>query len=348
MGQIRVSVPRLRKISGRYYWRPTPAIRQLGFSNVALGADPAKAMARADELNTTVENEIRGILPQPKEGSLKALCRLYQADESFERLKPNTKRQYAGILAQVEKNAGDILVSSITRKDLKNTYRGLLSRGMAIAAAHMRVWRVLLGFAVDEGWIALNPATRLKVKNPPARTQVWKQTEVKAFCDFCRAQGYASVALAVWLAYDIGQRQTDVLRLTWGDWDGECISLTQQKTGERLRVPVSPETTRLLKAVPRSSTCIVTYELTGRPYGEHVFRQRFMKLRRKGPTGKHLRFHDLRRTALTEAGSGGSTDAEIMALSGHRDRKSVSVYVRPTSDQAKSAQDKRRNKWQKS
>jgi integrase len=347
MGQVRVSVSRLRLVSGRYFWRPVPALRKLGFENEALGADPTKAIERATALNARVERELKGLRPEPLEGTLAALCRLYQNDEAYEGLKLNTKRQYLGIMAAIEKTAGDIKVASITRKDLKQTYRGLLSRGMAMAAAHMRVWRILLGFAVDEGWISINPATRLKVRNAPARTQIWKRSEVESFCAFCRSEGAASVALAVWLAYDIGQRQMDVLRLRWTDWDGDSIALTQMKTGERVRVPVSPETALLLKDVPRSSTCIVTDERHGKPYGEHVFRQRFKKLRAKGPTGTHLTFHDLRRTALTEAGSSGSTDAEIMALSGHRDRKSVSVYVRPTSDQAQRAQDKRRNKWQK-
>jgi hypothetical protein len=40
-----VDVPRLRKIAGRYYWRPTPTIKALGFENQALGSDRAAIVA---------------------------------------------------------------------------------------------------------------------------------------------------------------------------------------------------------------------------------------------------------------------------------------------------------------
>jgi hypothetical protein len=31
MGQIEVNIPRLRQIHGRYFWRPTKAVKALGF-----------------------------------------------------------------------------------------------------------------------------------------------------------------------------------------------------------------------------------------------------------------------------------------------------------------------------
>ena len=44
-------VKRLRRIAGRYYWRPAPAIKKIGFRMVPLGADLIIAIAHADRLN---------------------------------------------------------------------------------------------------------------------------------------------------------------------------------------------------------------------------------------------------------------------------------------------------------
>jgi integrase len=38
-----------------------------------------------------------------------------------------------------------------------------------------------------------------------------------------------------------GQRRSDVHRMTWADYDGEGILVTQQKTGTKLDLPVHSE-----------------------------------------------------------------------------------------------------------
>jgi len=55
-----VNVPRMRCIHGRYFWRPTKAVKRLGFANVALGADLLKAVQEAGRLNDEVEKVRRG------------------------------------------------------------------------------------------------------------------------------------------------------------------------------------------------------------------------------------------------------------------------------------------------
>lgn len=346
MGEVSVNVPRLRRIAGRYYWRPTPAIRKLGFRMVALGADLLKAVDIARRLNAQVERQLAGIAEGPKEGTVAALLRAYEADEHFATLRPNTRRQYLSIMREIATNAGDIAVAGITRKDLKTTYRALQPRGLAVAAAHMRFWRLLLKFAMDEGLRPDNPATSLGIKTPKARTQTWTPEEVGTFCAAAERLGKPSVALAVRLAYETGQRVSDVLRATWRDVEGGALRVEQVKTGARVAVPLSVEMLAVLDRAERRAVTIIAHDATGRPWGDWAFRAQFNRIRDKAGL-KHLRFHDLRRTALTEAGAGGATVVELRALGGHRDLASLNRYVVPTSDAAKGAQDKRRTKWQK-
>ena len=56
MGNITMNVKRLRIIAGRYYWRPSATLKVKGFHAEPLGADPVKAITRAQELNRRVED----------------------------------------------------------------------------------------------------------------------------------------------------------------------------------------------------------------------------------------------------------------------------------------------------
>lgn len=154
MAEVRVKIPRLRLIKGRFYWWPTPAVQALGFASEALGADPIKAAERATALNAQVDGERRGVKePSVEPETVAALIRLYRSDAAFTALRKTTQRGYGNVLDQIEAKEGKVAVRSITKKQLKAVYRELLTRGVAVAGLHMRIWRLLLSFAEDEGWI---------------------------------------------------------------------------------------------------------------------------------------------------------------------------------------------------
>ena len=346
MGEVSLSVPRLRRIAGRYYWRPTPAIKRLGFRQVALGSDLVKAIDLAQRLNAQVERQLAGAAEGPREGTVSALLLAYEREDHFATLRHNTRRQYLGIMREIAKNAGDLSVAGITRKDMKAVYRALKPRGLAVAAAHMRFWRILLKYAMDEGLRPDNPATSLGVTAAKARTQTWTPDEVGRLCDTAERAGKPSIALAVRLAYETGQRVSDVLRASWRDLDGGALRVEQVKTGAKVAVPLSAEMQAELERTPRRALTIIVSDATGRPWTDVNFRAHFNAVRAKAGL-RHLRFHDLRRTALTEAGAAGATVHELQALGGHRDLASLQRYVIPGRQAAQGAQDKRRTRWQK-
>ena len=343
MGEVSMNVPRLRKIAGRYFWRPTKAVKALGFCAEALGPDPVAAIARARILNQAVTDatlpvERRGMA----EGSVSALCQAYQQDEAFKALKASTQDDYRSIMRGIEAGAGSLMVATITKKGLKATYKALKPRGLHIASSYMRMWRVLMGFAVEEGLIAANPAERLRIQTPPSRSIKWTPAQVAAFLAAAEALGRPSVGLGALLAYELGQRQGDVLRLSWTAYDGDCFDIVQSKTGERVRVPASGVLKQALKAAVRgSSTQVVVCEKTGLPYGDDYFRREFARIREAAGLPVELQYRDFRRSALTEAADGGSTAVELKAMSGHRTLGILTTYVRPTDAQARNAIEKR-------
>lgn len=343
MGQISVTIPRLRLQRGRYFWRPTPAVKALGFAAEPLGADLETAIGRAKELNEQVNKALAGETPppQPATGSIAALIALYESDPSFTKLAEKTKRGYGRILREIERKAGHVAVKGLTRADMKATYRGLQPRGLATAAAHMRVWRIILGLAKDEAWIEQNPAERMRLTTPPARQVTWRPDQVAAFCAKAIEEKVPSLTLAMLLAYELWQREGDVLTLPWSSFDGSGFDVVQNKTGQRVYVPAPPSLLRAMADAPKTSTVIVVSEATGRPYKESHFQHEVRRIRDLAKLPATLQFRDLRRTAATEAGDGGATDRQLMAVGGWKTPAMVSIYVRPSAEQAGQAVEKR-------
>jgi integrase len=192
---------------------------------------------------------------------------------------------------------------------------------------------------MDEGWRTTNPASGLRIGRSAARTRVWTPDELARLKIAAVAAGKPSVALAVELAYDLGQRIGDVLRLTWSQWSGSEFALTQTKRKAKVAIPVlSNDLLGRLNSMERKGVQIVLSEVTGRPYAYGAFRSAFARIRKAADLPPDLQVRDTRRTALIEAGDGGGTDDQIRSLSGHRNRKSVESYVHPTSTMAADAQ----------
>jgi integrase len=335
-------IPRLRYIAGRYFWRPTKAVKALGFVAEALGSDLQKAIARAQTLNAAVDasrsdDQAPSVIP----GSVSDLAARYQASPVYSRLAPKTQQEYRKLLVLIERMVGKEIVRRLTQADLAEGYEIVAAnRGLPMANALWRVWRVLLGYAVRIGMIDRNPLVGFRLILPPPRSQVWTRVEVEALC----THAPASVALAVRIALDIGQRQADILALTWEQWDGAAFTLTQRKTGTRVRLPVSDAMAVELNALGHRRGTIIVSETTGRPYRQHHFVHAFARAREAAGIRSELQFRDLRRTTATELGRAGATDDEIRSITGHKSRGVVGVYVRPDDRMAAAAQRKRSGK----
>ncbi|MER8900076.1 tyrosine-type recombinase/integrase [Mesorhizobium sp. M0676] len=63
---------------------------------------------------------------------------------------------------------------------------------------------------------------------------VWTAADEAAFYASAPAHLHLPLTLALWT----GQRQGDLLRLTWQQYDGKVIRLQQSKTGTRVVIPV--------------------------------------------------------------------------------------------------------------
>lgn len=324
------------------YWQPATRLRQLGWGPRRLSDDLAAAIAEAQTINEALSawrarESHESVRPQ----TLPWLIRLYKADERFLKLKESTKVGYETFLRPIEHwsiRAKHPPLRSLQRRHVKAFYRSMLETP-AQANAVLRVLRLLLAFAVDEGYLDQNPAERPGLRTLPPRHQVWSSSEIKGFVDAAQTVGRPSLGVAVLLAANLGQRQGDVLRLTWSQFNGREITLRQGKTGVLLAVPVTRELNEALGAIPKLAPTIVISETTGRPYKANHFRHEFRRVAETADL-HGLQFLDLRRTAVVRLAEAGCTPPEIAAITGHQLDRTVHIletYLPRTAPMARAA-----------
>lgn len=337
---VDVKEPRLREIAGRFYWRPTPTIRALGFENQALGSDPVEAINLARRWNAAVARALKNEPASPIAGSVAAVVRDYLEGLDTSPLADATKAGYRQTLAKIEEAWGNEPAAAITRQHLRKLVKSFADRPRQ-AKEYVKLWSIVLGHAVEIGLRTDNPALGMRVKGAPSRQSLWTSAEVDAICAAAVAVGRPSVALAVRLAYETTQRQADVLRMAWTALDGDVIRIRQSKTGRLVAVPISQALVAQIAAAPRTGVTMVISERTRRPYKVFNFGHLFAKIRAAAGLPETLWFRDLRRTGLTEAGNGGASVTELQALGGHKTIQQLGTYVIPDAAAARSAVQKR-------
>jgi integrase len=121
--------------------------------------------------------------------------------------------------------------------------------------------------------------------------------------------------LALILAISTGQRQGDLLKMTWGQYDGAWIDHRQSKGKKRVPGPIHRDLKKVLDRVPRRSTLILTTPL-GLPWKSDWLRNRW-RAASVAVGIKDLHVHELRGTAVTMFADAGCSNAEIAAITGH-------------------------------
>jgi integrase len=184
-------------------------------------------------------------------------------------------------------------------------------------------WQVLarvLSWGHDRGLVLANPCARGGRLYRGSRVdRIWTADDEAAFLKSSSPHLHLPLLLALWT----GQRQGDLLRLSWSAYDGTHIRLRQSKTGARVVLPVGAPLKAALDAAKKHGPLILTNSLR-RPWTSHGFQASWrIAATKAGIVG--VTFHDLRGTAVTRLAIVGCTEAEIATITGHslRDVRSI-------------------------
>ena len=333
---------RLKDGTITYVWNNRHA-RKAGLESEVLGPDKAAAITRAEELNA-LWDQVRtksDAKPGPAKGTVAWMAaEIERSDEHREKPAKTQKEIEAAFEYLRGTPLGKFRMAELTGKDVRQFHRKVNDgKGVAFAQRIMKWLRFLLNEAVRDRQINASPMHRMRIERPPPRQEYWTQEEVEVWIAHCAAEGRPSIALAVRIAYDLGQRQGDVLRFQRSRYEeGEAI-VQQGKTSAIVRIPALPELRAALDAAPKTSTYFVVSEETRRPYKQDNFKHLCTKLiRGAGFTGKT--FQDLRRSAVVRLAMAGCTIPEIASITGHslaRVEQILQTYLPRTTGLARQA-----------
>ena len=170
----------------------------------------------------------------------------------------------------------------------------------------------MLSWSKDRGDTSDTPCERGgRLYHGSRAEHVWTDADEEAFYRVAPRHLHLAVLLALWT----GQRQGDLLRLTWSAYDGKTIRLKQSKTGVQVEIPIGQPLKEALDATPRRSP-IILLTMDGTPWTPDGFRASFLKAKNKAGI-THVTFNDLRGTAVTRLAIAGATVAQIATITGH-------------------------------
>ena len=138
---------------------------------------------------------------------------------------------------------------------------------------------------------------------------------IKAFCAVASQELQLALVAALWL----GQRQGDLLRLAWTQYDGAYVRLRQAKGKKRVTIPVGGPLKTALDAakLARPETAMILTNTRSKAWTEDGFRTSWTKAFKKAKLPDDLHFHDLRGTAVTRLALAGCTVPQIASITGH-------------------------------
>jgi integrase len=265
-------------------------------------------------------------------GSFNELLARYYRSADFAGMKPSSQSKRRRVLERFRNEHGHKPFARLERIHIQNiidakaaTPQGANELGKAL--------RVVLGYAEWLDLIPKNPAVGVKLfPRKGDGIAAWSEDEIEQF-ERCHAIG-TKARLVTLLLYTC-QRGSDVIRMGWQDIQGGSISVRQQKTGAALLIPMHPALVAVLASTPRSNLTFLMTEL-GSPFKAGGFRNWFRH--RCNEAGlPHRSAHGLRKLGATRLLNAGCTDAQVMAVTGHKTNSMLRHYTK-TRDQHHLAQ----------
>ncbi|NGM49231.1 tyrosine-type recombinase/integrase [Caulobacter sp. 602-2] len=267
-------------------------------------------------------------------GTFNSLIVAYYQSSGWKLLRSATQTAYRGEIerfrsAHGTKRVNDLKSSHIARMmDLK-------ADQPAAANNLLRVLRVLMSFAQSRGWRSDNPADGVKkLIYRSDGFHSWTDGEIAQF------EKRWPVGTRERLAFDLllytGQRSADVRTMTRSQVGGSIIWLKQQKTDERLEIPIHPALSASLDRCGGIHPSLITTQY-GEPFSAKGFGNWISAAAERAGLPAGCSAHGLRKAAARRLAEAGCTPHQIAAITGHKSLKEIERYTRAV-DQRMSAE----------
>lgn len=268
------------------------------------------------------------------------LIRKYVASSDFTGLKAKTQKEYESALDRIEAEFHDMELAALDQRGARATILEWRDESLGdrkrTADLTMAVFNKLLNFGKDKEFLVRNPIERAgRLSSDSRRDIIWSDEQIASFKASAPRHLVRAMILAIWT----GQRETDLLRLTWAAYDGQYIRLQQGKAGrgkagKRVKILVADELRAVLdeikaeqealaahpdtkKQVPKPVTILTTSR--GRPWLSGFTASWQTAVKDAKISG--VTFHDFRGTFITLAHRAGVAIKDIAEASGHDEKE---------------------------
>jgi integrase len=170
-------------------------------------------------------------------------------------LAAKTKEGYDTALARIQGKFGTMPIVALEEKGARSVIRKWRDDVLAVsprsADLTMAVFTQVLNFAKDGEDISRNPLDALtKLSSGTRKDIIWSDEQMALFA----AVGPTHLVRAMILAKWTGQRQADLLKLSWDAYGGEYMRLQQgkagrRKAGKRVKILASVELRLMLEEI---------------------------------------------------------------------------------------------------
>jgi integrase len=272
-------------------------------------------------------------------GTISALVVAYYSSADFRDLGPTTQQYRRWLIEKFRAGFGSHPVGGLEAKHIGAMLTKIAKPPMR--KQWLKMLRGLMGYAVRIGIRPDDPSAGFKIKQRQSDgIRTWGEHEIEIF-RHCYPLG-SQARLAFELLLNTVQRRGDVIRMGRQHIRGDSISVTQQKTGAKLRLPLLPELVVAIDATPSNHLTFLT-TANGKPFTAAGFGAWFRKqcnaagLRGFSP-------HGLRKAGCRRLAEAGCTEKQIAAWSGHRSLAEVARYSRAADQEtlARAAVDRMR------
>lgn len=354
MGSIKVDylISRTHKGKTRHYWNPNKfyivnGIRtKCPWGMTRLSDDAIIAATEAQDKNKALAQWRKGgDADSIQEGYIRWLIAQYCKSSRFKELAPNTQKLYLWNFPELD-SFRRIPVAKITRKMALEFYEKLLATGKKRKPSQvMQIARVVFQYGEDFAHVPTNPFTHLGVSKAKARQVIVPYALIPIAKAKAIELGLPSVAKAIQIGFDAGQRPGDIRNCPLNAYNGQRLRVKQSKTGAIVDIPVYkfPDLKKELDSISHDSTLIICEERTKKAYSKDMLCRRVREVFNAIAGGRDIQFRDLRRTAFVRMIEAGCSIPEACAITGHsltEGNDIVKVYCPLTPTMADNAADK--------
>ncbi len=202
----------------------------------------------------------------------------------------------------------------------------MAARTPSMANKALSLLRILIQHAITLGWRDDDPTRdvpRTTYQRKPFAT--WTDEDLAAFEARWPAGSRARLAYALMLY--TGQRRGDVIRLGWQHVRNGRVSVTQQKTGTRVTIPIHPNLLAELQEIPHQQmTFLMTATGAGFASGNAFYNWFQDCTRAAGIEGKSP--HGMRKACARRLIEAGCTPHEAASVTGHNNLAELIHYAR--------------------